>query len=269
MIEKEYNKNMKTIILLHGAWVTPKSWDPFKSYFEAKGYRVLAPAWPGKEHTVEEQQKNPDPSLAKLGLKEIVDYYAKIIEAEPEPPILIGHSFGGLFVEMLLDRGLGKAGIAIDPAPPKGVFALYPTAAWALRLPLTTAFGWKKIIRWPLHHFAYAFTNTLSPEEQEKAYREYVVPESGRIFWQAAFAPFNNVLNVNFQNPNRAPLLIIAGEKDHIVPAAINRANFKKYQASSAKTDFKEFPGRTHWIIAEPGWEEVAKSCENWIRVNA
>ena len=258
----------KTIILIHGAWVTPKSWDPFKSYFESKGYRVIAPSWSGKEGTVAEQQKNPNPSLAHLGLKEIADHYAKIIEAETEPPILIGHSFGGLFVEMLLDRGLGKMGVAIDPAPPKGVFPLYPSAIWSLRLPLTTPFGWKKILRWPLNHFAYAFTNTLSKEEQEKAYREYVVPESGRIFWQAALAPFNDVLQVNFLNPDRAPLLIIAGEKDHIVPAVINRGNYKKYAGSKTHTDFKEFSGRTHWIIAEPGWEEVAEYCEKWIQSN-
>lgn len=257
---------MKTIILIHGAWVTPACWTPFKEYFESLGYRVLAPAWPGKEGTVREQQKTSNQKLAGLGIGEIVEHYAKIIESEPEPPILIGHSFGGLFVQMLLDRGLGKMGIAIDPAPPKGVFAVYPSAIWSLRYPLLRPWKHSKILRWPFSHFQYAFVNTLTLEEQKKAYHDFVVPETARIFWQAALAPFNNILRVNFKNDTRAPLLIIAGEKDHIVPAVINRGNFKKYSDSRAVTDFKEFSGRTHWIIAQPGFEEVAGYCEEWIK---
>lgn len=255
----------KTIVLIHGAWMTPKCWEPFISFFKAKGYRVIAPAWPHKERSIEAQRAHPDPRLARLGVREIVDHYDAIIRAEAEPPVLIGHSFGGLFIEILLDRGLGRAGIAIDPAPPKGVFALYPSAAWALRLPLRTLFGWRKVLRWPFSHFRYAFVDTLSPEAQRAAYDTYVVPESGRIFWQAALALFNTALRVNFTNNDRAPLLIIAGGRDKIVPAAINRSNYRKYRNSSARTDFKEFPDKVHWIIAEPGWKEVAGYCETWI----
>ncbi|MDO8523000.1 MAG: alpha/beta hydrolase [bacterium] len=255
----------KTIIFIHGAWVTPKCWDRFASFFIEKGYRVIAPSWPFKEKTVEEQQKNPDPGLAHLGIKEIVDYYAEIIKKETGSPILIGHSFGGLFVQMLLDRGLGSAGIAIDPAPPKGVFSLYPSAIWGLRFTLLTPFGWRRALHWPFRHFRYAFVHTLSPQEQLKAYKNYVVPESGRIFWQAALSPLTNTLHVNFKNNTRSPLLIIAGGLDHVVPAAVNRSNYKKYLGSKSRTDFKEFPGRVHWIIAEPGWQEIAEYISNWI----
>ena len=256
----------KTIVLIHGAWMTPTCWEPFISFFEKLGYRVLAPAWPYKETSIEEQRKNPDPRLGTLGIKEIVDHYEKIIREEKEPPLLIGHSFGGLFVQMLLDRGVGSAGIAIDPAPPKGVFSFYPSVLWSLRLPLITPFAWRKTLIWPFNHFQYAFVNTMPLEDQRRAYDTYAVPESGRIFWQAALMPILDAGKVNFKNSSRAPLLIIAGSKDHIVPAVINRSNFRKYKHSGAKTDFKEFSGRGHWIIAEPGWEEVAEYCHTWIQ---
>jgi pimeloyl-ACP methyl ester carboxylesterase len=255
----------KTIILIHGAWMTHSCWESFAHFLKKGGYRVLAPAWPYKEKPISEQRKNPDPRLGTLGIKEIVDHYAKIIEKEKEPPILIGHSFGGLFVQMLLDRGLGAAGIAIDPAPPKGIFSFYPSVIWSLRLPLLTPLAWRKVLHWPFKHFQYAFVNTMPLEAQRIAYDNFTVPESGRIFWQEALSPLINVARVNFKNNQRAPLLIIAGSKDHIVPAIINRSNFKKYRNLNAKTSFKEFPGRGHWIIAEPGWEEVAAYSQNWI----
>ena len=260
------NTSNKTIVFIHGAWVTPDCWDKFIPYFENLGYKCIAPSWPFKEDSVEEQNKNPKAGLATLGIKEIVEHYDKIIRELPEKPILIGHSFGGMFVQMLLDRGLGLAGAAIDPAPPKGIFSLYPTLAWALKVPLLTLMGWKKIVHWKLKDFKYGFVHTMPEKEQEATYKKYVVPESGRVFWQAALAPFNNSAYVNFNNSSRSPLLIIAGEKDQIVPAIIDRDNFKKYKNSKTRTDFKEFPGRVHWIIAEPGWEEVALYIDRWLK---
>jgi pimeloyl-ACP methyl ester carboxylesterase len=239
-------------------------WDRFKSYLESKGYQVLAPSWPYKDRSVQALRDNPDQQLAHLGVKEIVDHYDRIIRSLPEKPVIIGHSFGGLFVQMLLDRGLGRAGIAIDPAPPKGVFALYPSSVWALRLLLITPFAWKKILRWPFNHFQNGFVHTLPLDQQKNEYETYTIPETGRIFWQAAMSMFNDVTKVNFKNNSRSPLLIIAGQKDRIVPAAMNRSNYKKYSDSTAKTDFKEFPNRVHWIIAEPGYEEVAEYSINW-----
>lgn len=259
-------EHQKTIILIHGAWVTPKCWDPLISFLEARGYRVIAPPWPGKERSIEEQRKNPDPKLATLGVKEIVDHYEKIIRAEQEPPILIGHSFGGLFVQMLLDRGVGACGVSIDSAPPKGVFAFYPSVIRGMGRPLATPFGWKRILRIPFSDFVYAFVHLLLPEEQRAVYDTYVVPESGRIFWQAAFSPVNTVTRVNFKNDNRAPLLLIAGGEDKTIPPQMNRENFEKYTGSKARTDFKEFPGRVHGIIVQKDWEEVAEFSEKWIR---
>jgi pimeloyl-ACP methyl ester carboxylesterase len=255
----------KTIILIHGAWVTPKCWDNFKSYFEKRGYKVLTPAWPGKERSIEDQRKSPDQALANIGLKELVNYHAKIVQAENEPPILIGHGFGGFIVQALLCRGLGKAGIAIDSAPPKGVFSLFPTAVWSCKMPLVTPYSWKKVLTCPFEDFKYGLLNIFSDEEARAIYNDFAVPEGCKIFWQAALAPLARTMFINFKNKDRAPLLLIAGEKDHLVPAAMNKINFKKYEGNDTKTYFKEFPGRVHWLIAQKGWEEIAEYCEKWI----
>ena len=143
----------RSIVFIHGAWVTPLCWEPFVAYFEKEGYRTVGPAWPGKEASVEEQRRSPSAALLGLGIREIVDHYEAIIRRMPAPPILIGHSFGGLFVQILLDRGLGRAGVAIDSAPPKGVFAFYPTAFRSLGRVLTTWKGWQRVLRMPFDDF--------------------------------------------------------------------------------------------------------------------
>lgn len=258
------------IVFIHGAWMTPRCWEPFTAYFAARGYTTQAPAWLYHDRPIDQLRAQPDPGLKQLGVGEIVEHYAGIIQQLPEPPILIGHSFGGLITQVLLDRGLGAAGVALDPAPPRGIIAAaYPTATRSLLRIIATPGGWSKIFHWSLREFSYAFVHTLSPAEQKRAFDEYVVPEAGRLFFQNAFSAFvaRTPGRVNFNNGQRSPLLIIAGAKDHIVPAAMVRANYRKYnQHSGAITDFQEFPGRTHWLIAQPGWEEIAASVESWLR---
>ncbi len=257
----------RSIVFIHGAWVTPLCWEHFDSYFEKKGYRTLAPPWPGKEASIEEQRRAPSATLRGLGIKEIVDHYEALIKRMPDRPLLVGHSFGGLFVQLLLDRGLGSAGVAIDSAPPKGVFAFYPTAFRSLGRVLTTWKGWDRILRMPFSDFRYAFLNTVPPEKQRAVYDRYVVPETGRVFFQAALSPVSpgSPARVNFQSPARPPLLLIAGGSDHIVPPQINRTNYRKYAHNPKTVAFKEFSGRGHWIIAQDGWEEVASYISEWI----
>lgn len=256
----------QTIVFLHGAWVTPRCWDPFVGYFEARGHRCLAPAWPGKDRPIDAIRADPSP-LAGLGIREIVDHYEAIIRSLDEPPILIGHSFGGLFVQILLDRGLGTAGVGIDSAPPRGVFAFEPSAFRSLASVLFTWRGWRKVVRWSLSNFRYAFVHTLPKDDARAAYEAHVTPETGRIFFQGALAGLDrrSPATVNFANASRAPLLLIAGGQDHIIPAAVNRRNYAKHARSSARTDFKQFPGRTHWIIAQEGWQEVAEYIAGWL----
>ena len=256
-----------TIVLIHGAWVTPKSWEPFRSWFTERGYHCVAPAWPGKDRPIEEIRADPTP-LIDLGIAEIVDHYEQVIRALPEPPILIGHSFGGLVVQILLDRGLGTCGVAIDPAPPKGVLAFEPSAFRSLASVLLTWRGWHKVVRWTYEDFRYAFVHTLPEDEARAAYESEVTPETGRVFFQGALAGFapHSPATVNFRNPSRAPLLIVAGADDHIVPASVVRRNFRKYANSPAATDYREFPRRTHWIIAQQGWQDVAAFALGWIQ---
>jgi pimeloyl-ACP methyl ester carboxylesterase len=255
-----------TVVFLHGAWVTPTSWEPWRRYFEQRGYETIAPAWPGKDRSVEEIRRDPSP-LAGLGGGEIIDHYARIVKALPEPPILIGHSFGGLFVQVLLSQGLGATGVAIDSAPPKGIIATQPTAFKALGSVVRNPANRKRVVRWTYEQFRYAFVHTLPDSQARAAYAQHVTPETGRIFFQAALSAFDrhSPFAVDFAKSDRAPLLMIAGQKDKIVPASLNRANHRRYGRSDAVTDFVEFADRTHWIIAQPGWEEVASHAEEWI----
>ena len=255
----------KSILFIHGAWMTPLCWEKYIAFFQERGYQCLAPSWPYDDRSVDELRASPDPGLSKLGISEIAAHYEKIIRDLPEPPVLVGHSFGGLFVQMLLDRGLGSAGVAINSAPPKGVLAVYWSVikclSWILRAPTNQ----NKVLGIPFKEFKYAFVNDLSFEEQKVVYERYVVPAPGRVFFQAASAPLNDVSRINFLNDNRAPLLLIAGSKDLICPSSQIHDNFRKYKNSSAATEFKEFDGFSHWIIAQKGWEKTALFIDNWI----
>lgn len=255
----------RTIVLVHGLWVTPLSWEPFKRYYENLGYRVLAPAWPGIQGSVADMRRDPS-SLNGVGAGEVVEHYAKIIRALPEPPIIMGHSYGGAITQLLIDRGLGAAGVAIDSVPPKGILLLplstYLALTPALLNPRTPGgtflFSFKQWWR--------VFANTLPEGEARVAYEAQAIPASGRSIFQAALANFtpNAVTTVDFKNPTRAPLLIIGGEKDVIMPSALSRKIFRRHRASPRPTAYKEFPGRSHYIIAERGWEEVADFALSW-----
>ena len=255
---------MRSVVFIHGAFMSAESWDPWKQRFAARGYNCIAPAWPFLDHSVDELQRAADPRFGRLGVSEIVDNYASIIRELETPPILVGHSFGGLFVQMLLDRGLGAAGVAIDPAPPKGVLPGMNSIRAGLPVLLGWA-SWQSVRRMSFTHFQWAWVHTLSDAEQREAYDQHVIPTSGRIFLQAFLAPFTDELRVNFRNGLRAPLLIIAGELDRTVEAKMNLANFRKYARSTAVTDYREFPGRTHWTCRQPGWEEVADHALGWL----
>ncbi len=250
----------KTIVLIHGAWVTPESWSPFRSYCEAEGYRCLAPAWPGLDRPVDELRRSPDPAFAETTIKSLVDHFDRLVRALPEPPILIGHSFGGLIVQMLANRGLGAAAVAIDPGPPRGVLPSL-TAVWSALPVLLSWMGWRRVLTMSFKSFASTFANALSPTEQRRAYEQHVVPAPGRIYFQAALGLGNAV---NFSNPNRPPLLLVAGEADRTSTPSMARAMHRKHSRSPVRVDLIAFPGRSHWLIAEPGWQEVAGTAIEW-----
>jgi pimeloyl-ACP methyl ester carboxylesterase len=254
-----------TIVLIHGAWVTPRSWDSFRGFYEQRGYRVLTPPWPRLEGKVEEIRRDPS-AMVGLGVTEIVDGYEQIIRLIDEPPIIIGHSFGGLFAQMLLDRGLGAAGVAIDAAQPKGVLRLPFSQIRALSPVLLNPWNVNRAVSFNFDQFRYAFANTMNEREAREAFQLQAIPAPGRIVFQTGLANLNPwaATKVDYRNDRRAPLLLIAGGEDHIVPASVNRSNFRKYRNSRAITDFAEFPGRSHLTIVQEGWEEVADHALSW-----
>jgi pimeloyl-ACP methyl ester carboxylesterase len=259
-----------TIVLIHGLWMTPLSWEHWIDRYEACGFRVLAPAWPGMDGDIDEVRRDPS-GIERLGIQEIVDCYDAIIRELDRPPIIMGHSFGGAFTQILLDRGLGVAGVAIGSAAVKGVLTL-PWSTLKSAFPvLKSPANNHRAVALSLEEFRYAFTNTLSEEESQAAYERYAVPGPGRVLFQAALANFNPraTTSIDFHNDDRAPLLFIAGGKDHVSPAALNESNAKRYRKSKAVTVYEEFPLRSHFTLGEEGWEQVADYALTWAVENA
>jgi len=258
-----------TIVLIHGLWMTPRSWEKWAERYSSRGYKVLAPAWPGLEAEVEALNDDPSP-LATLDVEQIVDNYEGIIRGLDSPPIIMGHSLGGTVTQLLLDRGLGAAGVGVASGTVKGVLDLPLSTLKAASPVLRNPFNRGKAIPLDEKQFHYAFANTLSQEESDAIYQRYHVPAASTVLFEVAFANlhFHAPTKVNFENDKRAPLLFIAFSEDHVVPAKASRHNAEKYEESTAITEFKEFPGRPHFPGA-PGWEEVADYALTWAKENA
>ena len=254
-----------TIVLIHGLWMTPLSWEDWVDRFTSRGHRVLAPSWPGLDMEIEQLRRDPSP-IAPLTITEIVDHYERIIRNLDRPPIIMGHSFGGGFTQVLLDRGLGAAGVAIDSAPSRGVLKVpWSTirVSWpAVRNPANR----HRAVGLTPKQFHFAFTNTLSDGESAKVYERYHVPGAGHVLFEGFLANLEprSALRVDYRKRDRAPLLFIAGGLDHVVPPAVNRSNVKLYRKGSAIVEYKEFPGRSHYTLGQDGWDEVADYGLRW-----
>jgi pimeloyl-ACP methyl ester carboxylesterase len=254
------------LMFIHGAWLGSGSWETFSEYFAERGFAVSAPEWPRKQGDVEELREASE-DIKGLGLYEVVDHYEAQIKALDQPPVLIGHSFGGLIVELLLDRGLGRAGVAMSPAPPKGILVLPFSSLKAAAPALAHPSKWHGVVPLTLEEFTYGFVNTFTPEDAKAAYDKYAVPETGQIFYEAGFANFHlhPPTEVHFKKEERAPLLIVGATKDRTVPASLSKKQYEKYQHSPAQTDYLEFEGRPHLMMAAGGWEEIAAAIEQWL----
>lgn len=259
-----------TIVLIHGLWMTALSWERWIRRYQARGYRVLAPHWPGMSLEISELRRGP-PQIANLGITEIADHYDELIRQLGQAPVIIGHSVGGLIVQLLLDRGLGAAGVSIDGAPAKGIasppFPMLKLGLRALRNPA----GQPTAIPLTPRQFHHTFANTLSQQQATAAHERYHAPGPGRTIRQVSFASLapHAATLVDFGRERRAPLLLIASGKDHLFPATITRSSFKRYRRSPAVTGYKEFPQRSHYTIGEPGWEQVADYALRWAMENA
>lgn len=251
----------KNIVFITGAFVSHLGWEPWQEYFESKGYETIAPPWPFKDGSPSElRQRFDNTGLAQLTLGELVEHYAAIVRRMPEKPVLIGHSLGGLIVQILVNRGFGVAGVAIHPVPPKGIFPYefsFLKAAWK-SLGLFTSLDRPYLMSFK--DWQYAFVNGMPLEEQEKAYQENTIPESKRV----SRGGLTSAAYVDFKRAH-APLLITSGSHDNIIPAHLNFRNFKRYKNADSRTDYKEFPGRNHFVLGQATWKEDADYILEWI----
>jgi pimeloyl-ACP methyl ester carboxylesterase len=254
-----------TIVLIHGLWLTPRSWEGWAERYRAAGFRVLTPAWPGVEGDINGVRADGS-RIGRVTMRQVVDHHERIVRELDKPPMLMGHSFGGSVVQILLGRGQGAVGIAINSAPVKGV----------RRLPLSTLRAAFPVLRNPANRyravplnrdqFHYAIANTMAREQSDEVYERHHVPAASHVLFEGALASLNprSGFRVDFSRIDRAPLLFIAGGADHVNPPSVIRTNAGRYQKSPAVTAYHEFPGRSHFTVGEDGWEEVADYALEW-----
>lgn len=256
----------KTIVLIHGFWVTPRSWEHWISRYQSRGFNVIAPAYPGFEVEVEALNRDPSPIQA-VTIPQIVAKLEGIVRELDSPPILMGHSAGGVFVQLLLDKGYGAAGVAINSAPTEGV-AVLPLSQIKSAFPvLKNPANRHRAVGLTAEEWHYAFTNTFSEEESRALYERYAIPASGAIFFESALAnliPGHQGTWVNYSNDSRAPLLFISGGEDHLMPPSVQASNAKHYKSPKTVTEVKVYEGRAHLMPAQKGWEDVADYALDW-----
>jgi pimeloyl-ACP methyl ester carboxylesterase len=266
-IERANATGLRPVVFVHGLWLLPSSWDRWATAFEQAGYTALTPSWPDDPETVDEANSHPE-VFAHKTVGQVADHVDRIIRKLNQKPALVGHSFGGLLVQILAGRGLASATVAIDPAPFRGVLPLPLSAlksAWPV---LGNPANRNRAIPLTFDQFRYGFANAVSEEEAKELYETFAVPASGAPLFQAATANLNpwTEAKVDIENPDRGPLLIISGEKDNTVPWAIANASFKRQQRNVAVTEIVEIPNRGHALTVDNGWREVAEISLAFIR---
>jgi non-heme chloroperoxidase len=255
-----------TVLFIHGLWLHADSWQPWIDLFREAGYDPAAPGWPGDPETVEEARANPD-AIADHGIDDVVAHYAKIIGGLDAPPILVGHSFGGMIAQKLLGQDLAAAAIAIDAAQIKGVLPL-PLSALRSTLPVFKNPANKhKAVSLTAEQFRYAFGNAIPPTESDELFDRWTIPGPGRPLFEASTANFSRTspAAVDTRKNDRGPLLIIGGGKDHTVPEVVARAAYNLYAGSRATTDYQSFPDRGHSLVFDHGWREIADFTLAWL----
>jgi pimeloyl-ACP methyl ester carboxylesterase len=266
-IDKANASGNAPVVFIHGLWLLPSSWDNWVAFFEENGYTGITPDWPEDPETVEQARANPD-VFAKKTLKQIADHTVEVIGALTKKPAVMGHSTGGLLAQMIADRGLSAATVAIDPGPFRGVLPL-PISSLRSALPvLKNPLNRGKAITLTLDQFKYGWANALDADEAKQLYDTYHVAAPGVALMQMANANLNPVTEakVDVRNPERGPLLIIDGEKDHTVPWAIANASFKRQKHNEAVTEIKQIPNRGHSLTIDSGWREVAQASLDFVK---
>jgi len=266
-IERANATGLTPVVFIHGLWLLPSSWDRWTAVFEAAGYTALTPGWPDDPETVEEANAHPETFAGKT-VGQVADHYQDVIGRLAKQPAVIGHSFGGLLTQILAGRGLAKVSVAIDPAPFRGVLPLPISALKSSSPVLGNPANRNRAVPLSYEQFRYAFANAVSEDEAKQLYTEFAVPAAGVPLFQAASANLNpwTEAKVNSKSPDRGPLLIVSGEKDHTVPWAIANASFKKQKRNESVTEIVEIKGRGHALTIDGGWREVADTALAFVK---
>lgn len=257
------------VVFIHGLWLHATSWAPWEDAFRDAGYDPISPGWPGEPDTVAEARAHPE-LVANIGIDDATNHFADIIGTVAAPPVIIGHSFGGLITEKLLGQGIGSAGVAIDPAQIKGVLPL-PLAQLRAGLPaLGNPANLHKAVALTKKEFRFGFGNAVTEEESDELFEKWTIPSPARPLFQAAAANFSmhSEAKINTGNETRGPLLLISGTADHTVPDVVTRSTLKQYRDSTAITELKKFEGRGHSLTVDNGWKDVANAVLAWLSAN-
>ena len=266
-VERANTSGLQPVVFVHGLWLLASSWDRWAAAFEEAGFVALTPGWPDDPDSVGEANANPE-AFAHKKVGQVAEHVAQVVRGLERKPALIGHSFGGLLVQILAGRGLAAVTVAIDPAPFRGVLPLPLSslkAAWPV---LGNPANRNRAIPLTFEQFRFGFANAVSEEEAHQLYDTYAVPASGAPLFQAAAANINpwTEAQVDSDNPARGPLLIISGEKDNTVPWAIANASYKQQKDNSGVTEIVEMPNRGHALTIDSGWREVAETALEFVR---
>jgi non-heme chloroperoxidase len=266
-VEKANASGRTPAVFVHGLWLLPSSWQNWMDLFEEAGYAPVAPGWPGDPDTVKAARANPQ-ALAGVGVVAVADHFAEAIAGLQKKPAIIGHSFGGLIAQILAGRGLSIASVAVNPAPFRGVLPL-PIAAIRTTLPvLRNPLNRGRTVTLSFEQFRYGWANAVDEDEARQLYEEFHVAAPGKPIFQAAMANLNpwTETKVNSRNPERGPLLIVDGEKDHSVPPAMTSASYKKQRRNEGVTKFVQIPNRGHSLTIDSGWHEVADTALGFVK---
>lgn len=256
-----YLSTTKTIVFITGAFVSHSCWEKWIDFFEDQGYKTVAPPWPYKNERAETlRNQHPDSKIALLSLSDLLDYYVEIIEKLPEKPILIGHSYGGLLTQLLVQKDLASTGVCINSVVPKGMFASKFSFYKAIWKPLGFFTSAKKTHLLSFKEWQDLFTNGMTFEEQKVSYEKLVIPES-KLVWRAIIT---KTAKINFRKKH-VPLLFLSGSDDALIPTSLNYSNFKRYTNIHSITCYKEFKGRNHFVLGQSNWAEVAGFIAKWL----
>jgi len=267
-IDRANASGLAPVMFIHGLWLLSSSWQRWRDLFEANGYTTIAPGWPDDPPSVAEAREHPEVFAHKM-VQDVTDHYLNAISELAKKPAVIGHSFGGLIAQKIAGEGASAATVAIDNAPFKGVLALPISSLKSASPVLGNPTNHGKAIALTLDQFKYGWANNLDDAEAKELYETYHVAASGAPLFQAAVANFNlfgGETRVDHANPERGPLLIVAGEADNTLPLAITEARYKIQEKNPGVTEIARIEGRGHSLVIDHGWQEVAETALSFVK---